>query len=167
VLTGFGKRIAVEISISTRAEHEAGNLTKCLAAGFDYVVLVSPNETVLDLARLEMAGTNPERVRILRPGMVASLLAEIAGAPPPAKARETGTRASAAVVEPSAGNGALLTTKAAAAYVGLAVQTLAEMRVSGESPPFHKIGRRVLYDRADLDAWLAQRKRRSTSDTGR
>jgi len=42
----------------------------------------------------------------------------------------------------------------------------AKIRVSGDSPPFYKVGRQVLYDRADLDAWLAERRRRSTSDPG-
>ena len=59
----------------------------------------------------------------------------------------------------------MLIAEDAAQYLGLATQTLAKMRWSGESPPFFKVGRRVLYEREELDAWLAQRKRRSTSDT--
>jgi hypothetical protein len=39
-------------------------------------------------------------------------------------------------------------------------------RVYGDGPPFLKIGRRVLYDMDDVEAWLAQRRRRSTSDNG-
>jgi hypothetical protein len=31
---------------------------------------------------------------------------------------------------------------------------------------FIKLGRRVVYDPADLDAWLAAGRRRSTSDSG-
>lgn len=54
----------------------------------------------------------------------------------------------------------------AAAYLGLATQTLAKLRLSGDSPPYFQVGRKVLYERDELDAWLAQRKRRSTSDTG-
>ena len=61
----------------------------------------------------------------------------------------------------------LLGTPEAARYLGLAVQTLAKMRVSGESPPFYKLGRQVLYDRTELDEWVVARKRRSTSDTSR
>jgi Type IV secretion-system coupling protein DNA-binding domain/TraM recognition site of TraD and TraG len=33
-------RIAIEISVTTPTAHELGNITKCLAAGFDHVVLV-------------------------------------------------------------------------------------------------------------------------------
>ena len=60
----------------------------------------------------------------------------------------------------------MLIAEDAAEYLGLATQTLAKMRWSGDSPPFFKVGRRVLYERDELDAWLAQRKRTSTSDPG-
>ena len=39
-------------------------------------------------------------------------------------------------------------------------------RWSGEGPEFIKVGGRVFYNREDLDAWLASRKRKSTSDRG-
>jgi helix-turn-helix protein len=54
----------------------------------------------------------------------------------------------------------------AAMYLGLAPQTLAKLRWSGDSPPYFKVGRRVLYDREELDAWLNERRRKSTSDKG-
>ena len=54
----------------------------------------------------------------------------------------------------------------AANYLGLARQTLAKLRWSGGSPPFYRMGSRILYDRADLDEWLDARRRASTSDTG-
>ena len=54
----------------------------------------------------------------------------------------------------------------AAAYTGLAVSTLNKYRVSGNpSIPFIKVGRRVTYDSADLDAFLAAHRRTSTSET--
>lgn len=46
-----GKRIACEISITTSDEHELGNVTKCLEAGYDTVVLCSPNRKTLDKAK--------------------------------------------------------------------------------------------------------------------
>ncbi len=53
----------------------------------------------------------------------------------------------------------------AADYTGLSTSTLAKLRLSGEGAPFMKAGRRVVvYDIKDLDAWLASRRRRSTSD---
>lgn len=60
----------------------------------------------------------------------------------------------------------LLNVPEAAKYLRLAPQTLAKMRTEGTSPPFIKVGRRVLYDLAEIDRWLDQRRRRSTSDPG-
>ena len=45
-------------------------------------------------------------------------------------------------------------------------RTLEKWRVRGEGPPFLKIGRRVLYDRAAVIAWARSRQRTSTSDEG-
>lgn len=60
-----------------------------------------------------------------------------------------------------------LRAPAAAAYVGLSPSTLAKMRLRGDGPPYSKAGRRaVVYDVSDLEAWLASRRRTSTSDHG-
>lgn len=53
---------------------------------------------------------------------------------------------------------------AAAARIGLAVSTLQKKRVSGDGPPFVKLGRAVRYRLADLDAWVAARVVSSTSE---
>ena len=53
-----------------------------------------------------------------------------------------------------------LTTHEAAPLVGLTFRTLDRYRVSGEGPPFHKFGGRVLYSRFDLAAWAKARDRR-------
>jgi len=42
----------------------------------------------------------------------------------------------------------------AAKYLGLAESTLAKLRMGRNGPAFHKLGRAVVYDRYDLDAWL-------------
>ncbi len=53
----------------------------------------------------------------------------------------------------------------AAAYVGLSPSTLAKMRLRGNGPIYSKAGPRVvIYDKADLDAWLDGQKRRSTAE---
>jgi predicted DNA-binding transcriptional regulator AlpA len=59
-----------------------------------------------------------------------------------------------------------LPVEAAASYTGLSVSTLNKLRVFGGGPVFLKLGRRVAYDVADLDAWLANKRRTSTSDDG-
>ncbi len=53
----------------------------------------------------------------------------------------------------------------AAAYLGLARSTLAKMRCRGDGPCYAKAGPKIiLYDISDLDSWLDQRKRSSTSE---
>jgi hypothetical protein len=53
----------------------------------------------------------------------------------------------------------------AAEYVQLSEGFLAKMRLRGDGPIFIKAGPRVvLYDQDDLDCWLSERRRRSTSD---
>ena len=60
----------------------------------------------------------------------------------------------------------MLTCAEAARRTGLAVATLAKLRVTGGGPAFYKLGARVFYRGADLDAWIAARRRSSTSDRG-
>lgn len=58
-----------------------------------------------------------------------------------------------------------LRAPAAAAYLGLSPSTLAKLRCAGGGPAFTKLGRVVVYERYDLDAWVdAQGKRHSTSE---
>ncbi|MEQ1902290.1 MAG: helix-turn-helix domain-containing protein [Devosia sp.] len=56
-----------------------------------------------------------------------------------------------------------LRTPAAADYTGLAESTLEKLRVHGGGSPYMRVGRVVVYDPDDLDAWLESHKRRSTS----
>lgn len=57
-------------------------------------------------------------------------------------------------------------TTAAAAYCGSAKSTFDKYRLTGDGPTFMKIGRSVVYDIDDLDAWMATHRRTSTSDRG-
>jgi predicted DNA-binding transcriptional regulator AlpA len=60
---------------------------------------------------------------------------------------------------------ACMRTPAAAHYLGIAESTLNKTRLTGEGPPFVKVGpRAVAYRKSDLDAWISTRVRRSTSD---
>ena len=58
----------------------------------------------------------------------------------------------------------LLSVKEAARFLGLSVSTLNKMRLNGNGPPYLKLGRRVLYDVHDLQAWAASRRRNHTSE---
>jgi hypothetical protein len=57
-----------------------------------------------------------------------------------------------------------LTTADAAKITTLAISTLEGMRIRGEGPPFLKLGRRVVYSKADLLAFAFGNRRKSTSD---
>jgi len=63
-----------------------------------------------------------------------------------------------------------LRTKAAAKRSGLSPRTLEAYRIHGDGPPYIKYGGEgrglVLYEQAELDAWIAERRRTSTSDRG-
>jgi excisionase family DNA binding protein len=159
-------RVACELSVTTRVAHEVGNLTKCLAAGFDYAILVSTDLRILQLARDEVTDSGDDRIRLSTLDELGGVLDDISGAPTPKRRKPTVSAPSQP--EPLARKGfegrRMLTTKDAASYLGLAVQTLAKLRVTGGSPPFYKFGRQVLYDRAELDHWIEERRRRSTSD---
>ncbi|MGE3249695.1 MAG: helix-turn-helix transcriptional regulator [Hyphomonadaceae bacterium] len=60
----------------------------------------------------------------------------------------------------------LVSTAQAAERLGLSVSTLAKMRVTGRGPSFVKISRAVRYRIEDLDAYISQRLRVSTSSRG-
>jgi predicted DNA-binding transcriptional regulator AlpA len=58
----------------------------------------------------------------------------------------------------------MLDAPAAAAYCGSSASTFAKLRLYGGGPVYVKIGRRVVYDPADLDKWLTSHRRSSTSE---
>lgn len=57
-----------------------------------------------------------------------------------------------------------LTTSEAARYLGVGKSTLEKRRLTGGGPVYAKLGRTVIYIISDLDAWVASRRRRSTSE---
>jgi predicted DNA-binding transcriptional regulator AlpA len=51
----------------------------------------------------------------------------------------------------------------AAAYIGSTKSYMDKLRCYGGGPRYYKIGAKIVYDEADLDAWLAERARSNTS----
>ena len=43
--------------------------------------------------------------------------------------------------------------------IGLAKVTIEQWRARGDGPAYSKVGRRVVYKRSDVDAWLDEHKR--------
>jgi hypothetical protein len=58
----------------------------------------------------------------------------------------------------------LLSAKEAAAHLGVSEAYLAKLRSEGGGCPYVKIGTRCLYHPDDLAAYVASRRRHSTSD---
>ncbi|HEY0113057.1 MAG TPA: helix-turn-helix domain-containing protein [Allosphingosinicella sp.] len=57
-----------------------------------------------------------------------------------------------------------LRVREAASRLGLSASTLNKWRTQGRGPKFVKLGRAVCYRPADLDAWLLDHTRSSTSE---
>ncbi|HEX8480522.1 MAG TPA: helix-turn-helix domain-containing protein [Allosphingosinicella sp.] len=58
----------------------------------------------------------------------------------------------------------MIDTATAAAYLGLAKNTLEKMRLYGGGPRFSKYGRAVRYNIDELDAWIEKNSAASTSE---
>jgi hypothetical protein len=92
--------IACEISVTSPADYEVGNLRKCLAAGYQHVVSVSPDETHLAAIR-QVAGRRlgqreMDRIHWLTPWQ----LVQFVEAQDQAAARTRPSRKAAALSEP-------------------------------------------------------------------
>jgi helix-turn-helix protein len=60
----------------------------------------------------------------------------------------------------------LFNANMAADWIGLSTSTLAKLRLSGQGPAYSKLGRRVVYAINDLEAWVTERRYKSTSEYG-
>jgi predicted DNA-binding transcriptional regulator AlpA len=60
-----------------------------------------------------------------------------------------------------------VTTKEAARLLGFHPITLAKWRVSGDGPPYRKVGRSIRYDPAVIEEWMAERSYENTTQYGR
>jgi predicted DNA-binding transcriptional regulator AlpA len=71
-------------------------------------------------------------------------------------------------VAPAEPPGELLTPEQAAKLLHLSPRTLEGFRRRGDGPKFSKLGdgrsARILYPRAEIDAWIASRLRASTTE---
>ena len=60
--------------------------------------------------------------------------------------------------------GPYLRTKDAVEHCNSTKSTFEKLRVVGGGAPFIKMGKTVVYDVTDLDAWMAERRFRSTAE---
>ena len=78
--------------------------------------------------------------------------------------RQLGERTMSAVRETKFHGRRKYRTPEAAEYTGVSEAKLAKLRVYGGGPRFARLGRAVIYDPDDLDAWINSRKVSSTSE---
>jgi phage terminase Nu1 subunit (DNA packaging protein) len=60
----------------------------------------------------------------------------------------------------------LIASPQLAGLLNISIRTLERWRLEGIGPTYVKAGRRVLYRRGDVERWLAEGTRHSTSDDG-
>jgi predicted DNA-binding transcriptional regulator AlpA len=60
----------------------------------------------------------------------------------------------------------LLSTSDLAELLGLSISKINKWRLASDGPPYIKLGARCAYDPADVAAWLASNKRRTTAESG-
>lgn len=88
-----GKAFACEISISTTVDHEVGNVSKCLKAGFEDVVVICLDderlEAIAKAVRGSLGAEAAERVRYFQPDRFIEHLTELPIPPPPESTKIT------------------------------------------------------------------------------
>lgn len=90
-LSGHGQKVAVEISVTTKPDWELHNIRKCLAAGYDTVIVCSEQTVTINalriLVRETLTETEQSRVILCDPQAVESFLK-----PPVADVQQTEKR---------------------------------------------------------------------------
>lgn len=108
--------------------------------------------TTHDVPQADLFGDTPEEMKQCRR--------------PATKARAPSKLIASSATQAVAVTSGLLNVRQAATRLGLAKSTLDKMRTKGKGPRFIKSTERaVRYDPIDLDAWVANRRRQSTTDS--
>lgn len=83
--------------------------------------------------------------------------ARAVGGPGPTPIRkQTGLDGVAAARDPSGAE--VMDVHAASRFLGISKSSLDKWRLTGDGPPFHRIGARVRYQRSDLEGWRHRRR---------
>ncbi len=184
VFESESKKIAVEVETSSGYEIE--NISKDLATtSFEYVVSLLSLESSIPKLQQRIGGELPDArsIRLVplseyKEGLAHHISPRPSALGPQNQKEETKrtrrrrspiSRSTEAPVPsevffPEHG---VMTTPVAAQYLGLSPATLETKRVRGGGPVFVKLGRRVVYRKEDLDSWIEEHRRHSTSDPGK
>jgi len=141
------RAIACEVSVTTDTDHEIGNVQKCLAAGFQDVIVVSSEKKVLNSVRQALAGAlsaaQYRQLKFLTPEGAFSFIDSLeAGGP---------------ALQPAGDTGELLTAREVEELLRIDVKTIYSYVQRGLLP-YVKIQSNVRFVKADILKWMAERQ---------
>jgi predicted DNA-binding transcriptional regulator AlpA len=141
------RSIACEISVSTAADHELGNVQKCLAAGFSEVILISSEKSQLTAVKhAAIAALSPQQyklVKFLTPEQVFSYIESL----------EATAGGRAGTVDPNE----LMTAKEVEELLRIDVKTIYSYVKRGLLP-YVKIQSNVRFLRPAILQWMEERQ---------
>lgn len=77
-LSGYGRKIAVEISITTKPDWELHNIKKCLAAGYDTIIVCSEQQQTINAIRSRvreiLTASEQEKILFSHPEAIEAIL---------------------------------------------------------------------------------------------
>jgi excisionase family DNA binding protein len=141
------RSIACEISVTTNAEHELGNVQKCLAAGFGEVILISSEKKTLTAVRhvlvSALSSAQFRQVKFLTPEETFSFI--------------EGLDATVASKLTSADARDLLTAKEVEELLRIDVKTVYSYAQRGLIP-YVRIQSNLRFLRSDIEKWMEDKK---------
>lgn len=144
-------RVAIEISSTTKAEHEIQNIKKCLEEGYDYILAVCSDDKRLSLLKTEVKKVfsfkERERIRFYHSDQVKNFFGSVSHAIVSEK-----TIVSGQITKQKE----ILNSEEAAEFLGISINTLYEW-VSQKRIPHMKVGGLLKFKREHLEKWLEKK----------
>jgi excisionase family DNA binding protein len=144
--------VAVEISTTTKPQHEVQNIRKCLEAGYDYILAVCSDSKRLSELKTEVKRSfsfkERERIRFYPHTEVKTFFHSIGPRP---IVSEKGIVSGQITKQKE-----VLNSEEAATFLGISRNTLYEWIVQKKIPHI-KVGRLLKFNRSHLEKWLEKR----------
>lgn len=146
------RKIACEVSVTTDAEHETGNVQKCLAAGFDEVILMSSEKQLLTAVKhTAISALTPQQyklVKFLSPEQVFAYI----------ESTEATAGGRPAAVDPNE----IMTAKEVEELLRIDVKTVYSYVQKGLLP-YVKMQSNVRFIRSEILKWMEERQYKPSS----
>jgi excisionase family DNA binding protein len=155
-LTKGTRMIACEVSVTTDAEHETGNVQKCLAAGFNEVLLVSSEKPLLTAVKhAAISALTPQQYKLVKFLTPEQLFAYI-------ESQEATAGSRPAPVDPNE----IMTAKEVEELLRIDVKTVYSYVQKGLLP-YVKMQSNVRFIRSEILKWMEERQFKPTSPRSR